>query len=150
MISPNQIKVNVFHKNNEICLETLSYNSGHQSAQYIDNLPLPHTLKRTLKGGLDLDIKVFSSSLLECKRSKVRKSLYNVPSNFCILSPRRSNPCCQNSSFEMSIPDSFSKSSGFLDPPEDRILKYFGINDNPSVLNCWYKESTSKFPKEYA
>jgi hypothetical protein len=43
MISLNQIKVNVFHKNNEICLETLSYKSGHKSAQYIDNLPLPHT-----------------------------------------------------------------------------------------------------------
>lgn len=58
MISLNQIKVNVFHKNNEIRLETLSYNSGHKSAQYIYNLPLPHTLKRTLKVGLDLDIKV--------------------------------------------------------------------------------------------
>jgi hypothetical protein len=58
MISLNQIKVNVFHKNNEIRLETLSYNSGHKSAQFIDNLPLPHTLKRTLKVGLDLDIKV--------------------------------------------------------------------------------------------
>lgn len=59
MISLNQIKVNVFHINNEICLETLSYDSGHKSAQYVDNLPTStHPLKKTLKVGLDLDIKV--------------------------------------------------------------------------------------------
>lgn len=58
MISLNQIKVNVFHKNNEICLEILSYDIGYRSDQYPHNLPLPHTLKRTLKVALVLDIKV--------------------------------------------------------------------------------------------
>lgn len=58
MISLNQIKVNVFHKNNEVCLEILSYDIGYRSDQYPNNLPLPHTLKRTLKVVLDVDIKV--------------------------------------------------------------------------------------------
>jgi hypothetical protein len=41
-----------------IWLEILSYDSEYKSAQYTDNLPLPHTLKKDLIVGLNLDIKV--------------------------------------------------------------------------------------------
>ena len=49
------------------------------------------------------------------------------------------------------LPTSLSNSSGFREPPDESILKYFEINDFfPSILNCWYNDNTSKFPNEYA
>ena len=41
--------------------------------------------------------------------------------NSSIIFFTKSKPCCQNSSFETSIPESCSKCSGFREPPEDNI-----------------------------
>ena len=48
-----------------------------------------------------------------------------------------SKPPCQNFAERISMPASARIFAGASEPPADRILRYFGLNDSPSALNCW-------------
>src|SRR5678816_3080834 len=60
---------------------------------------------------------------------------YNFSSSSTILLST-SKPPCQNLALLISTPASLKIFAGASEPPEDRILRYFGLKESPSALYC--------------